>query len=48
MNESLENQWQQYIEIPRRQSEPVKLDEILAQRMRTFIRARKVKPLRIK
>jgi len=44
MNESLENQWLQYLEIPRRQSEPVKLDKILAERMRAFMKARKVKP----
>ena len=44
MNESLDNQWLQYLEIPRHQSEPVKLDTILAERMKAFIKARKVKP----
>lgn len=47
MNESLENQWLQYLEIPRRQSEPVKLDKILAERMRAFMKARRVKPYRL-
>lgn len=47
MNESLENQWLQYLEIPRRQSEPVKLDAILAERMKAFMKARKVKPFRL-
>lgn len=48
MNESLENQWLQYLEIPRRQNEPVKLDKILASRMRAFMKAKKIRPHRIK
>lgn len=47
MNQSLENQWLQYLEIPHRQSEPVKLDKILAARMKAFMKARKVKVYRI-
>lgn len=47
MNETLDNAWQQYLEIPRRQSEPVKLDKILAERMKAFLRAKKVKPYRL-
>lgn len=47
MNQSLENQWLEYLEIPRRQGDPVKLDKILAERMKAFIKARKVKPYRL-
>lgn len=48
MNKSLDNQWFTYLETPRHASGPVKLDEILAQRLRDFMKARKVKPYRIK
>jgi hypothetical protein len=44
MDKSLENSWRQYVEIPQRVSEPVKLDKILAERMKAFLKARKVKP----
>ena len=46
MNETLNNQWLQYLETPRSKSEPVKLDRILAERMRAFLKARQVKPFR--
>lgn len=48
MNDSLNNQWFTYLEIPRSKSEPVKLDQILAERLQAFMKARKVKPYRIK
>lgn len=32
-----------YIEIPRRSGEPVKIDVILEERMRAFMRARRMK-----
>ncbi len=44
MNESLDNTWFTYLETPRTESGPVKLDQILAERLRAFIKARKVKP----
>jgi len=47
MNETLDNQWLQYLETPRHDSEPVKLDKILAERMRAFMKARRVKPFRV-
>lgn len=47
MNESLNSYpWLQYLETPRAQSQPVKLDRILAERMRAFLKARQVKPFR--
>lgn len=46
MNESLEQQWFTYLETPRSKSEPVKLDQILAERLQAFMKARKVKPFR--
>lgn len=33
-------QWFRYIETPRRNQAPVKLDKILAQRMKAFLRAK--------
>lgn len=48
MNESLDNQWFTYLETPRRDNGPVKLDQILAERLQAFMKARKVKPYRIK
>ncbi|GEM_PF-1385559 len=48
MNESINNQWREFLETPRRiTSEPVKLDTILAERMEAFLKARKVKPFRV-
>lgn len=32
-----------YIQIPRRTSEPVKIDVILEERMRAFLRARRIR-----
>lgn len=46
MNNSLE-QCFTYLETPRTSSEPVKLDQILAERLQAFLKARKVKPYRI-
>lgn len=46
MNDSFNTSWLQYVEIPRGQGGPVKLDAILAQRMDAFLRARKVRPFR--
>jgi len=48
MNESINNQWREFLETPRGTSEPTKLDTILAERMKAFIKARKVKPFRVK
>lgn len=48
MNESLDNKWLQYLETPRAASNPVKLDQILAERLKTFLKARKVKPFRVR
>lgn len=48
MNESLEQQWLMYLETPRTVSSPVKLDVILAERLRAFRRARQVKPFRFR
>lgn len=48
MNKSQENQWIQYLEIPQRRSEPVKLDTILADRMKAFMKAKRVKLVRRK
>lgn len=35
-------QWFEYIETPSRKSTPVKLDKILEQRLRTFLRAKQL------
>lgn len=48
MNDSLNNPWFTYLETPRSKSDPVKLDQILAERLQAFMKARKVKPYRIK
>lgn len=48
MDKSFENEWRQYLQTPRSKSGPVKLDRILAERMRAFLRARNVKPYRVK
>jgi hypothetical protein len=48
MNDSINNQWFRYLETPRSKSNPVKLDQILAERLQAFLKARKVKPYRIK
>ncbi len=48
MNESLDNQWLKYLETPRTASNPVKLDQILAERLKAFMKARKVRPFRTK
>lgn len=41
MNKSDNRQWLQYIETLRQKSQPVKIDTLLQQRMRAFIKARK-------
>lgn len=46
MNDSFETTWLEYVETPRRQGRPVKLDRILAERLQSFLRARQVKPYR--
>lgn len=39
--QSAQMQWQQYIETPKqREGRPVKLDEILAQRLKAFLSSR--------
>ena len=44
MNQSIDdNQWLRYLEIPVRDSQPVKLDQILVERMAAFIKARQAK-----
>lgn len=49
MNQSIDdNQWLHYLEIPVRDSQPVKLDQILAERMAAFIKARHAKVFRSK
>lgn len=47
MNDSLNQPWFTYLETPRSKSEPVKLDQILAERLQAFMKARKVKPFRV-
>lgn len=44
MNESLDKTWLQYLEISHKESGPVKLDQILAERLKAFLKARTVKP----
>jgi hypothetical protein len=47
MNESIDNsQWFQYLETPCRKRTPVKLEYVLAQRIETFMKAKKVKSAR--
>ena len=49
MNQSIDNnQWLNYLEIPVRSSQPVKLDQILVERMAAFMRARHAKVFRTK
>lgn len=33
-------QWEKYLETPRRNAKPVKIDQILKKRMETFMRAK--------
>ena len=47
MNDSLNQPWFTYLETPRSESVPVKLDQILAERLQAFMKARKVKPFRV-
>lgn len=37
------NQWSRYIETPFKKSSPVKLDAILAERLRVFMKAREAR-----
>jgi hypothetical protein len=46
MYDPTQNNWLYYLETPRRASSPVKLDQILTERMEAFLRARRVKPFR--
>ena len=49
MNQSIDdNQWLNYLEIPVRNNTPIKLDQILAERMAAFIKARHAKVFRTK
>jgi len=36
-------QWSEYVEIPERKRAPVKLEDIIAQRIEAFLRAKKIK-----
>lgn len=46
MNDSIKNiSWYSYLETPQRLASPTKIDAILAERMRTFLRSRTVSPL---
>ena len=47
MNKTNDRQWLQYIETLRQKSQPVKIDTLLQQRMRAFIKARKANSLPI-
>jgi hypothetical protein len=40
MKESMEKQWYVYIETPRTKSSLVKLDQILAERLKAFMKAK--------
>lgn len=47
MNESIDGtRWLQYLEIPERKRTPVKLEQILAERIEAFMRVKKVKTTR--
>jgi len=47
MNDSIDNtQWLRYLEIPDRKRTPVKLEQILAERIEAFMRVKKVKARR--
>lgn len=48
MHDSTQHNWLRYVETPRQASSPVKLDQILTERMDAFLRARKVRPFRFK
>lgn len=44
MRASSHPEWFHYVELPRRESKPVRLDRILEKRMETFMRARTTRP----
>ncbi len=45
MKNTVKQQWYHYQETPYRKSSPVKLDRILEDRMKAFIKAKRVKSL---
>lgn len=48
MNETIENMdWLKYVETPIKSGGAVKLDRILAKRLKAFIKAKKVKSLKL-
>lgn len=47
MKNLVNQQWYHYQETPHKKSVPVKLDRILEDRMKAFIKAKKVKSLKV-
>lgn len=47
MKNIVNQQWFHYQETPLRKSSPVKLDRILEERMKAFIKAKKIKSLKV-